>query len=127
MIREDKVGTRVRKFSPEFQERAVPPAAEQAKKQGSQRAEICSIAEKTGCTPETLPRWVKLSEPTQVMSADDRERINQLERENRELKRTNKILRAASVIFAKVEFDRSAPPCRSLLPLTTGPKLSILT
>ena len=97
---------RISKFSPEVQERAVRLVAEQVKDYGSQWAAICSIAVKIGCTPETLRRWVKEAEPVHVATADDRERIKQLERENRELRRTNEILKAASAYFAKAEFDR---------------------
>lgn len=97
---------RISKFSPEVRERSVRMVAEQTKEHGSQWGAICSIAVKMGCTPETLRRWVRQAEPAQVASADDRDRIKQLERENRELKRANEILRAASVYFAKAEFDR---------------------
>lgn len=97
---------RISKFSPEVQERAVRLVGEQAKEHGSQWAAICSIAVKIGCTPETLRRWVRDAEPAQVSANDDRDRIKQLERENRELKRANEILKAASIYFAKAEFDR---------------------
>jgi len=76
----------------------------------SQWATICSIAEKIGCTPETLRRWVRQGERDEGlrpgMSTEDRVRVKELERENRELKRANEILRKASAYFAQAELDR---------------------
>jgi transposase len=83
---------------------------EQTEEHGSQWAAICSIAEKIGCIPETLRRWVREAERKQGATDDqvvsDKERIRQLERENRELKKSNEILRLASAYFAKAELDR---------------------
>lgn len=77
---------------------------------GSQWAAIESIAGKIGCTNESLRRWVQQAERDEGKSAgpstSDRERLKQLERENRELKRANEILRTASAYFAQVELDR---------------------
>ena len=77
---------------------------------GSQWATIESIAAKIGCTAETLRRWVRQSEIDQGsrggVSTSDRERLKELERENRELKRANEILRTASAFFAQAELDR---------------------
>lgn len=97
-------------FSPEVRERAVRLVAEQTEEHGSQWAAICSIAEKIGCIPETLRRWVRETEKAEAMKGSgtmsDKERIRQLERENRELKKSNEILRLASAYFAKAELDR---------------------
>jgi transposase-like protein len=77
---------------------------------GSQWAAMSSIAAKVGCTPETLRKWVRQSEQDQGiregLSGDERERLKALERENRELKRANEILRQASAYFAQAELDR---------------------
>ena len=73
-------------------------------------AAICSIAAKSGMTAETLRKWVRQSEQDQGiregLSSDERERLKALERENRELKRANDILRQASAYFAQTELDR---------------------
>jgi transposase len=77
---------------------------------GSQWAAIQSIAGKIGCTTESLRRWVQQAERDRGaragLSTSDRERLKQLERENRELKRANEILRTASAYFAQAELDR---------------------
>ena len=71
-----------------------------------------SIAGKMGCTAETLRKWVRWAERNQGMreglTTSDRERLKALERENRELKRANEILRKASAFFAQAELDRKA-------------------
>jgi transposase-like protein len=76
----------------------------------SQWATIESISTKIGCTAETLRRWVRQSEIDQGerggISTNERERLKELERENRELKRANEILRTASAFFAQAELDR---------------------
>jgi transposase len=83
---------------------------EQAEKHPSQWAAIASIAEKIGCTPETLRNWVRQAErdagQRAGLTTDERARLKQLERENGELRRTNEILRLASAYFAKAELDR---------------------
>ena len=83
---------------------------EQQSDHSSQWATIQSIASKIGCTDETLRRWVRQVECDQGiragMTSDDRDRLKELERENRELKRANKILRQASAYFAQAELDR---------------------
>jgi len=98
------------RFSPEVRERAVRLVGEQLKDHGSQWATICSIAQKIGCTPETLRRWFQQNGKDQGTipgtTTSDKERLKQLERENRELKRANEILRLASAYFAKAELDR---------------------
>jgi Transposase. len=77
---------------------------------GSQWAAIQSIAGKIGCTSESLRRWVQQAErdggTRAGASTSERERLKQLERENRELKRANEILRTASAYFAQAELDR---------------------
>ena len=77
---------------------------------GSQYAAICSIAAKIGCSGETLRNWVRQAERDQGQRAgpttDERERIKALERENRELRQANEILRKASAYFALAELDR---------------------
>ena len=98
------------KFAPEVRERAVRLVFEQQDKHESQWAAIASIASKMGCTPETLRKWVRQVERDSGsrpgMTTDDRERMKELEREVRELKRANEILRKASAYFAQAELDR---------------------
>ena len=101
-----------RRYSPEVRERAVRMVLEQQKDHSSQWATIQSIAPKIGCTHETLRRWVRQQERDQGdragMTTDEKDRLKQLERENRELKRANEILRKASAFFAQAELDRPA-------------------
>ena len=98
------------RYAPEVRERAVRLVYEQQGEYESQWATMVSIASKIGCTPETLRTWVRQSETDQGMrgglSTLDRERLKELERENRELKRANEILRKASAYFAQAELDR---------------------
>jgi transposase len=98
------------RYSPEFRERAVRMVLEQQSEHSSQWATMQSIAAKIGCTNETLRRWVRRAERDQGirggLTSDDRARLKQLERENRELKRANEILRKASAFFAQAELDR---------------------
>ena len=76
----------------------------------SEWAAMCSISSKIGCTAETLRKWVRRSETDQGkrsgMTTSDREKLKELEREVRELKRANEILRKASAFFAQAELDR---------------------
>ena len=101
---------RVTKYSPETRERAVRLVFEQEHGYSSQWAAIRSIAEKVGCTPETLRTWVRRAERDMGKrtgpTTDEQARIKELERENRELKRANEILRKASAYFAQAELDR---------------------
>ena len=73
-------------------------------------AAICSIAAKIGCTAETLRKWVRRTEVDtgrrDGVTSDERARLKELERENRELRRANEILRKASAYFAQAELDR---------------------
>lgn len=98
------------KFSPEVRERAVRMVTEQANSHHSEWAAICSIAEKLGCGPETLRRWVRQSQrdagKQPGLTTDEREKLRRLERENLELRRANEILRKASAYFAQAELDR---------------------
>ena len=98
------------KYSPEVQERAVRMVFEHQSEHGSQWAAMESIAAKIGCTAETLRKWVRRAERDSGQRAGltsaDRERLRVLERENRELKRANEILRKASAFFAQAELDR---------------------
>ena len=99
-----------KRYSSEVRERAVRLVGQQLAKYDTEWAAIRSIAKKFGCTPETLRSWVRQSErdsgqrPGQTTA--DRERIKELERENRELARANEILRKAAAFFAQAEFDR---------------------
>ena len=98
------------RYSPEVRERAVRLVFEHQGEHESQWAAIGSIAGKLGCTPETLRRWVRQAEGDQGrragLSSSERERLKDLERENRELKRANEILRKASAFFAQAELGR---------------------
>ena len=103
-----------KKFSPEVRERAVRMVFEHRGEHTSQWAAIASIAAKIGCTGQTLSNWVRQAERDQGKrlgpTTDDRERIKQLERENRELRQANEILRKASAYFAQAELDRRWKP-----------------
>jgi transposase-like protein len=94
----------------EMRERAVRLVFEQQDKHESQWAAIVSIAEKMGCTAATLRKWVRQIErdtgQRPGLTTSEREQFKQLERENRELKRANEILRKASAYFAQAELDR---------------------
>src|SRR5579863_3012292 len=101
-----------KRYSPEVRERAVRLVQEHRGEHHSQWAAIESIAGKIGCTPEALRRWVRQAERDAGLraglSTSERERLQALERENRELKRANEILRKASAFFAQAELDRRA-------------------
>jgi len=98
------------RYSPEVRERTVRLVREHGPEHPSQWAAITSIASKVGCTPETLRKWVRQAERDSGyrggLTSDERQRLKELERENRELKRTNDILRKASAYFAQAELDR---------------------
>jgi transposase len=102
------------RFSPELRERAVRLVYEQRKEHGSQWATIESVASKVGCSPQTLDNWIKRHEiDTGVqdgITTDERNRIKALERENKELRRANEILKLASAFFAQAELDRRLKP-----------------
>jgi len=100
------------RYSPEVRERAVRMVREQAAEHASPWAAMEAIAPKLGCTGETLRRWVRQAERDAGLRAGltttERQRLTELERENRELKRANEILRKASAYFAQAELDRRA-------------------
>jgi len=98
------------KYPAELRERAVRLVFEQRAAHESEWAAISAIAEKLGCTAETLRKWVRQAERDAGgrpgLTTTDRDRLKDLERENRELKRANEILRKASAYFAQAELDR---------------------
>jgi transposase-like protein len=102
------------KFSPEVRERAVRLVREHQGDYPSQWAAMASIASKIGCTGETLRSWVRQAErdagQRAGLSSDERARLKALERENRELRQANEILRKASAYFAMAELDRRSKP-----------------
>jgi transposase-like protein len=101
-------------YPAELRERAVRLVREQEAEHVSQAAAIRSIAEKVGCNRETLRLWVRQAERDRGQRAglatDERERLKALERENRELRQANEILRKASAYFAAAELDRRSKP-----------------
>jgi len=98
------------RFPSEVRERAVRLFREHRHEYPSTWAATTSIAEKIGCTPETLRRWNKQAEVDAGVidgtTSAERERVRNLEKEVRELKRANEILRKASAYFAQAELDR---------------------
>ena len=98
------------RYSPEVRERAIRLVQEHRQEHGSQWQTIRSIASKLGCTAETLRRWVRQDERDggrrPGLTTVEQQRVKELERENRELRRTNEILRKASAFFAQAELDR---------------------
>ena len=98
------------KYSPEVRERAVRLVREHQDAHESQWAAIGSIAGKIGCSPETLRLWVRQTErdrgEREGLTTPERERLKALEREVRELRQANEILRKASAYFAQAELDR---------------------
>jgi transposase len=97
-------------FPKEVRERAVRLVFEQQDSHGSQWSAISSVASKIGSTPETLRRWVRQAErddgKRSGSTTSEQERIKALEREVRELRQANEILRKASAYFAQAELDR---------------------
>jgi transposase-like protein len=98
------------KFSPEVRERAVRMVQEHRGEYPSLWAAVESIAPKIGCVPQTLLEWVKREEAVtgarDDVSTNERERLKALEREVKELRRANEILKTASAFFAQAELDR---------------------
>ena len=103
--------TKSTKFSPEVRERAVRMVFDAKDQYESQWAAIVSIAGKIGCTPESLRRWIRQQERDTGQrpgtTSAEAARVKELEREVRELKKANEILRLASAYFAQAELDRS--------------------
>ena len=97
-------------FSEEVRHRTVRLVLEHQHEYPSQWAAIGAIAPKIGCTPETLRRWVRQAEidtgKRSGVSSEEQQRIRDLEREVKELRRSNEILRLASAYFAQAELDR---------------------
>ncbi|EPD9223916.1 TPA: IS3-like element IS1203 family transposase [Escherichia coli] len=111
--------TKNTRFSPEVRQRAIRMVLESQDEYDSQWAAICSIAPKIGCTPETLRVWVRQHERDTGggdggLTSAERQRLKELERENRELRRSNDILRQASAYFCK---GGVRPPLEKMMPL----------
>ena len=98
------------RFSPEVRERAVRLVFDQVKGNEPTWPVIVSVSAKIGCTAETLRRWVRQAErdagKREGLTTGEREELKRLQRENRELKKANEILRLASAFFAQAELDR---------------------
>ncbi|WP_416262971.1 IS3 family transposase [Escherichia coli] len=111
--------TKNTRFSPEVRQRAVRMVLESQDEYDSQWEAICSIAPKIGCTPETLRVWVRQHERDTGggdggLTSAERQRLKELERENRELRRSNDILRQASAYFCE---GGVRPPLEKMMPL----------
>ncbi|MEF4750629.1 IS3 family transposase [Escherichia coli] len=111
--------TKNTRFSPEVRQRAIRMVLESQGEYDSQWAAICSIAPKIGCTPETLRIWVRQHERDTGggdggLTTAERQRLKELERENRELRRSNDILRQASAYFGE---GGVRPPLEKVMPL----------
>ncbi|EOW7652876.1 IS3 family transposase, partial [Escherichia coli] len=111
--------TKNTRFSPEVRQQAIRMVLESQDEYDSQWAAICSIAPKIGCTPETLRVWVRQHERDTGggdggLTSAERQRLKELERENRELRRSNDILRQASAYFCE---GGVRPPLEKMMPL----------
>ena len=98
------------KYSPEVRERAVRLVLDNPRQHESRWSAILSISSKIGCAPQTLNEWVKKAEVDRAdragITTEMAEKLKALERENRDLRHANEILRMASAYFAQAEFDR---------------------
>ncbi|MEN4771355.1 IS3 family transposase [Duffyella gerundensis] len=110
--------TKHNRFPPEVRQRAIRMVLENQNTYNSQWAAICSIAPKIGCTPETLRIWIRQQQPVDdeqnALTASERQRLKELEREVRELRRSNDILRQASAYFGP---GGARPPLEKIMPL----------
>ncbi len=99
-----------KRYSPEVRERAVRMVFEHEKDYESRWATLVSISHKIGCTPGTLRSWVKRNEVDngrrEGLTSEDREQLKALQKENKDLRRANEILKTASAFFAAAELDR---------------------
>jgi transposase len=106
--------TKATRYPPELRERAMRLVREHRDEHPSEWAAIESVAQKLGMTPETLRKWLRRDEIDQHqrpgVTSSERDRIRELERENRELRRANEILKAASAFFARELDPRLSKP-----------------
>jgi transposase-like protein len=102
--------SKANRYSPEVRERAVRMVLEHEREYPSQWQAICSIASKIGCSPDSLKAWLQRSQvdagEIPGTTTEERERIKALEKEVKELRRANEILKTASAFFAQAELDR---------------------
>ena len=98
------------RFAPEVRERAVRLLLEHEGEYPSRWSAIKSLAEKIGCSPETLRHWARQAERDAGLgpgpTTAEHQSLKALERENRELRRANEILKKAAAYFAQAELDR---------------------
>ena len=102
--------SKANRYSPEVRERAVRMVLEHEKDYASRWSALCSISSKIGCTPETLRSWMRRVEvdagQRPGVTTSEQARIKALEKENKELRKANDILKTASAFFAQAELDR---------------------
>ena len=102
--------SRSKRYTPEIRQRSVRMVLDNEANYASRNQAISAIAPKIGCNPDTLRSWVKQSEidhgTRDGMSSEEQSRIKSLERENKELRQANEILKKASAYFAQAELDR---------------------
>ena len=108
------MGTQTTRYPAEVRDRAVRLVLDHQGEYGSQWEAMVSVSAKIGCTAETLRRWVRRTERDEGLrpgpTSADQARLRELERENRELRQANEILRKASAYFAQAELDRRFRP-----------------
>ena len=102
--------SKANRYSPEVRERAVRMVLEHEREYPSQWQAICSIAGKIGCSPDSLRAWFRRAQTDAGnlpgTTTEEHERVKTLEKENKELRRANEILKTASAFFAAAELDR---------------------